>query len=211
MYYDERLRSPISEYNVKRMYGINPTNEPSRAILAGIYPLQEVPAGFSASRYEKVGNTYRAIPQYISNADKNNISKIEKIGTFMRGMLAAAATDVTVAVTVSAGKFLFDGQAELVVDKYAGTIILDQSDSSNTNHPIALSEIEDGTHNGGEEYTNNVTYTGTPGTDGKLTFVLDIEDTNSVTLYPYCENHSGMGSADGITYGSVVRFTYVNI
>jgi hypothetical protein len=211
MYYDENLRSPISEYNVKRMYGVNPTNEPARAMAAGVYPLQVAPTGYSAARYEKYDTYYRAVPQQLSNSERNDVTKIAKIGTFMRGMLAEAATDVTVVVTVDNGKFLFDGQDDIQVDKYAGNIILDQSDASNANHPIALSLTEDGTHNGGEEYTTNVTYTGTPGTDGQLTFALDIDDVNSVVLYPYCENHAGMGSTDGISYTSTIGFTYVNI
>ena len=33
MFYSERLQSPINAYNVKRMYGVNPDNDPARAAL----------------------------------------------------------------------------------------------------------------------------------------------------------------------------------
>ena len=208
MYYDENLRSPISEYNVKRMYGVNPTNEPGRAKAIGIYPLQVAPTGYSAARYEKYDTYYRAVPNHLNDSERLDVTKIERIGTFLRGLVAEKAVATTVAVTVSNGKFLYDGQPTLQLDKYSGSVILDQSDASNANHPIALSNIEDGTHNGGVEYTTNVTYTGTPGTDGQLTLTLDIDNSNNFVLYVYCENHSGMGTSDDINYSSV-SFTYI--
>lgn len=72
------------------------------------------------------------------------------------------------------------------------TIILDQSDSSNTGHPIALATSIDGT-----TYSTGVTITGSPGTTGKLTW--QVSASTPAQLYYKCTNHSGMGGSEGIT------------
>ena len=47
MFYSELLSSPINAYNIKRLYGIDPDADPTRAALIGIYPLTEAPEGYS--------------------------------------------------------------------------------------------------------------------------------------------------------------------
>jgi hypothetical protein len=76
------------------------------------------------------------------------------------------------------------------------TYRLDQSDSSNTGHPIKFSTTSDGTHGGGSEYTTGVTYNGTPGSAGAYT---EIQITSGTpTLYYYCDVHSGYGGSTNI-------------
>lgn len=86
------------------------------------------------------------------------------------------------------------------------TVVFDQSDISNSNHPIRLSTTPDGTHGGGVEYTTGVTISGVPGQAGaKTEWVVDASLTQGETLYYYCANHSGMGGSISIE-NAVQRF-----
>ena len=70
MFYSELLSSPINSYNVKRLYGIDPVNDPARAKSIGIYPAVEcVEADYSASHYVKDGEQYKAVPHPVSNTE----------------------------------------------------------------------------------------------------------------------------------------------
>ena len=82
----------------------------------------------------------------------------------------------------------------------AGTYVFDQTASTNATHPLKISTTNDGTHGGGSEYTTGVTITGTPGTDGKTTIVINAQ--TPTTLYYYCSSHSGMGGKINIVLGN---------
>jgi len=73
----------------------------------------------------------------------------------------------------------------------SGTFRFDQSDSSNSGHPLRFSTTPNGTHSGGSEYTTGVTTNGTPGSSGAYTQIEVADD--APTLYYYCTNHSKMG------------------
>ena len=81
-----------------------------------------------------------------------------------------------------------------------GTYVFDQTASTNATHPLKISTTNDGTHGGGSEYTTGVTVTGTPGTDGKTTIVINAQ--TPTTLYYYCSSHSGMGGKINIVLGN---------
>ena len=99
---------------------------------------------------------------------------------------------VTVASYLGANYFYVDGARAVTLNFTEGqTYKFDQSDSSNSSHPLRLSTTSDGTHGGGSEYTTGVTTSGTAGSSGAYT---QIEVASGApTLYYYCTNHSGMG------------------
>jgi len=108
-----------------------------------------------------------------------------------------------VEVTVSMMKFYMEAIQQGEVTLYRGfTYTFDQSASSNSPHPLRLSTTSDGAHGGGSEYTNGVTYSGSPGSNGILTFTVPMDAPD--TLYYYCANHASMGGTIQIvSLGSV--------
>ena len=63
-----------------------------------------------------------------------------------------------VIVTVSSGVFVIDGTSQQNIFLLKGmTYRFNQSDSTNSSHPIKFSTVSDGTHNSGSEYTTGVT------------------------------------------------------
>ena len=96
-------------------------------------------------------------------------------------------------VNVSGSNYYFiDGVRQLQLELYEGnTYTFDQSDSSNSGHPLRFSITSNGTHSGGSEYTTGVTVSGTPGSSGAKTVI--VVASGAPTLYYYCTNHSNMG------------------
>ena len=106
-------------------------------------------------------------------------------------------------VTVSGMKFYIDSILQADVTLYRGfTYTFEQSASSNSPHPLRISTTSDGTHDGGTQYTDGVTYTGSQGSNGLLTFTVPLDAPD--TLYYYCQNHGNMGGEISIqSLGSV--------
>ena len=99
-----------------------------------------------------------------------------------------------VVVTVSGGKFLFDGQTSSQALRLMPSIVyrFDQSDSSNGAHPLQFSESSDGTEmSDGYTIYNKV---GTAGSSGAYVEVAFDQEAPSI-MYFKCANHSGMGNS----------------
>ena len=99
---------------------------------------------------------------------------------------------ITVANSGSGNRYYVDSvlQQQLYLQE-GKTYRFDQSNSSNSGHPIRLSTTPNGTHGGGSEYTTGVTTNGTPGSSGAYTEITVA--SGAPTLYYYCTNHSNMG------------------
>tara|TARA_R100000315_G_C5234454_1_gene145801 strand:- start:457 stop:4119 length:3663 start_codon:yes stop_codon:yes gene_type:complete len=110
------------------------------------------------------------------------------------GGTSQTATYVVKVVSDSGNKYRFDdfGTSAITLElSEGGTYRFDQSDSSNSGHPLRFSTTSDGTHGSGSEYTTGVTTNGTPGSSGAYTEITVA--SGAPTLYYYCTNHSGMG------------------
>ena len=129
----------------------------------------------------------------------NNAANFSVSGLTATGLLGTPtlSTNVTTyAVTVASyyggNIFYINGAAYPTLSLSEGsTYRFDQSDSSNSGHPLRFSTTANGTHGGGSQYTTGVTTGGTPGNAGAYTQITVA--VGAPTLYYYCTNHSGMG------------------
>ena len=111
--------------------------------------------------------------------------------------IAYSRQDETFAITVyndgsgGGNNYYANGQKQsLYTALHKGfTYKFDQSNSSNSGHPLRFSTTQDGS-----EYTDGVTIVGTPGNAGAYTQIVVASNAPS-TLYVKCSNHSGMGFA----------------
>ena len=138
----------------------------------------------------------------VGTGDGNDVVKLSG-----NNGLVVAATNTTNIVVENKGsqhtvtvngsnKFVIDGTAQQDLRLVPGVIYwFDQSDNSNSNHPLAFgtaangSEVSQGTASGFTIYEQ----VGTAGSAGAYTRVQLQQDAPN-HLYYFCENHSGMGA-----------------
>lgn len=129
-------------------------------------------------------------------ATNTELNHVDGVTSNVQTQLNTKQPYATIAVTVvdsGGNKYALDGTVQqLALLAPSVTYRFDQSDSSNSGHPLLLSTTSDGTHGGGSSFTTGVTAVGTPGSAGAYTEVK-LEQDAPDTLYYYCTNHSGMG------------------
>ena len=136
---------------------------------------------------------------FLSDSPSSNAENLNDNGSVYAAWLwnAGANSSKTYAVTVAASGgsnyFYIDANQKPVLELEEGsTYTFDQSDSSNSGHPLRFSTTANGTHAGGAEYTTGVTTNGTPGQAGAFTRITIA--AGAPRLYYYCSNHSNMGA-----------------
>ena len=109
-------------------------------------------------------------------------------------------------------KYYINGSASPDVTLEAGkTYRFLQSDSSNANHPMRLSQQPNGTHGAGTEYTSDIDYVGSAGNSGAYLQFTVPTNIDTETLYYYCQNHSGMGGRIFITAAAGTGYEIVGM
>lgn len=118
----------------------------------------------------------------------------------------AIRTDIAVTVadngSGSQNEYFFEGAQDQVINLTTGfKYRFDQSNASNSGHPLRFSTTKDGTHASGSEFTDNVTTNGTAGQTGAYT-QIEVKADTPERLYVYCTSHAGMGGDSQLTAGA---------
>lgn len=79
MFFVEALQDALTADDCASRMGLHPVLLPKEARAAGIYPVTvEVPEGYTAGSYRKVGDHYEAIPLPVSNGELAMVETLRK-------------------------------------------------------------------------------------------------------------------------------------
>jgi hypothetical protein len=154
-------------------------------------------------RYNGVTNSSIGARFNRHETNKKRIEKRISIPTSFSAELTAnnASSPTTLTVTVANSKFVINGDETPTLGFIRGeTYTFDQSDASNSGHPLVLATSEDGT-----QYTTGWTITpssdyipGVSGAQGTFIVPYDVPDT----IYYKCNVHPNMGGEIHTTFGN---------
>ena len=196
--FDENRGVGMTDVEAADVYGVDASTD-LRHI--GVFPLEAEP-DYPVEGYAKKGDKYVGVRSYLSeiidanqeaqlsNArlDEANVT-IETMRSNFETRIAALELanvttynyDVTVVNTGYGNKYFIDGNQQPTLNVNSGdTLVFDQSDSSNTGHPLRIYEDEART----TEVSSGVTVDGTT-----ITYV----PSTTGTYYYQCQAHAGMG------------------
>jgi hypothetical protein len=155
-------------------------------------------------RYNGVTNSSIGARFNRRESRKKRIEKRISIPTSFSAELTAnnASSPTTLTVTVANSKFVINGDETPTLGFIRGeTYTFDQSDASNSGHPLVLATSADGA----TQYTTGWTTTpssdyipGVSGAQGTFIVPYDIPDT----IYYKCSNHNNMGGEIHTTFGN---------
>jgi hypothetical protein len=156
-------------------------------------------------RYNGVTNSSIGARFNRHETNKKRIEKSISIPSSFSAELTAnnASSPTTLTVTVANSKFVINGDETPTLGFIRGeTYTFDQSDASNSGHPLVLATSEDGA----TQYTTGWTTTpsspdyvpGVSGAQGTFIVPYDVPDT----IYYKCNVHSNMGGEINTTFGN---------
>ena len=126
-------------------------------------------------------------------ATTTELNYVDGVTSNVQTQLNAKQPYATIAVTVanpgSGNKYYLDGGLQQLAQLTPSvTYRFDQSDSSNSGHPLLLSTTSDGTHGGGSILTDGVSVN-----EAANEITITIPSSGTSILYYFCSIHGGMG------------------
>ena len=136
----------------------------------------------------------------VSNATQTALDAITAGTTAIRTDIAVTVADNG---SGSQNEYFLEGAQDQVINVVTGfKYRFDQSNATNSGHPLRFSVTKDGTHSSGSAYTDNVTTNGTAGQAGAYT-QIEVKADTPERLYIYCTSHAGMGGDTQLTAGGL--------